>query len=104
MAKRAAYLRDLFFFQAEDGIRDGHVTGFQTCALPIYSDIHRLPESEERGVHRTEGRRMAAGDDSRVRAAEGDLGIPSHHESGGTRSQVGRGQSARWRGDRKSVV
>src|SRR5690625_6004100 len=25
----------LFFFQAEDGIRDGHVTGVQTCALPI---------------------------------------------------------------------
>src|SRR5690606_31086718 len=26
----------LFFFQAEDGIRDFHVTGVQTCALPIY--------------------------------------------------------------------
>src|SRR6266568_2012267 len=25
-----------FFFQAEDGIRDGTVTGVQTCALPIY--------------------------------------------------------------------
>src|SRR5438309_3347242 len=24
-----------FFFQAEDGIRDGPVTGVQTCALPI---------------------------------------------------------------------
>src|SRR5690625_1377308 len=28
-----------FFFQAEDGIRDGHVTGVQTCALPILSDV-----------------------------------------------------------------
>src|SRR5690606_40702310 len=28
----------LFFFQAEDGIRDFHVTGVQTCALPIYLD------------------------------------------------------------------
>src|SRR5437660_7341790 len=27
--------RFVFFFQAEDGIRDGHVTGVQTCALPI---------------------------------------------------------------------
>src|SRR5690606_39988601 len=27
----------LFFFQAEDGIRDFHVTGVQTCALPILS-------------------------------------------------------------------
>src|SRR5437660_4319454 len=26
-----------FFFQAEDGIRDGHVTGVQTCALPIWN-------------------------------------------------------------------
>src|SRR5437879_13879634 len=25
----------LFFFQAEDGIRDTSVTGVQTCALPI---------------------------------------------------------------------
>src|SRR5690625_3696282 len=28
----------LFFFQAEDGRRDGHVTGVQTCALPISWD------------------------------------------------------------------
>src|SRR3989338_8267762 len=26
------------FFQAEDGIRDGTVTGVQTCALPIWTD------------------------------------------------------------------
>src|SRR5256884_4615485 len=26
----------LFFFQAEDGIRDVAVTGVQTCALPIW--------------------------------------------------------------------
>src|SRR5690606_40110057 len=26
---------EYFFFQAEDGIRDFHVTGVQTCALPI---------------------------------------------------------------------
>src|SRR5690606_22802667 len=29
---------DVFFFQAEDGIRDFHVTGVQTCALPILLD------------------------------------------------------------------
>src|SRR5690606_7461152 len=28
---------DFFFFQAEDGIRDFHVTGVQTCALPIFA-------------------------------------------------------------------
>src|SRR5690606_23658193 len=30
-----------FFFQAEDGIRDFHVTGVQTCALPIFDDFAR---------------------------------------------------------------
>src|SRR6266481_8718610 len=30
-----------FFFQAEDGIRDGTVTGVQTCALPILPHRHR---------------------------------------------------------------
>src|SRR5690625_1805815 len=29
----------IFFFQAEDGIRYGHVTGVQTCALPISIQI-----------------------------------------------------------------
>src|SRR5437879_8700998 len=32
----------IFFFQAEDGIRDTSVTGVQTCALPISEAIHRL--------------------------------------------------------------
>src|SRR5690606_39902656 len=30
----------VFFFQAEDGIRDFHVTGVQTCALPIFKANH----------------------------------------------------------------
>src|SRR5207302_2273537 len=32
-----------FFFQAEDGIRDFHVTGVQTCALPIYRGEEESP-------------------------------------------------------------
>src|SRR5690606_33531959 len=35
-----------FFFQAEDGIRDFHVTGVQTCALPI-SAQHRTQLGEQ---------------------------------------------------------
>src|SRR6266496_5130647 len=31
-----------FFFQAEDGIRDLDVTGVQTCALPISSEVKAL--------------------------------------------------------------
>src|SRR5690606_5446492 len=38
--------RDMFFFfQAEDGIRDFHVTGVQTCALPIF--ISPFPDGFE---------------------------------------------------------
>src|SRR5689334_23477611 len=33
-----------FFFQAEDGIRDGTVTGVQTCALPISVDAAATAE------------------------------------------------------------
>src|SRR3712207_3208853 len=33
----------VFFFQAEDGIRDIGVTGVQTCALPIYDRERRYP-------------------------------------------------------------
>src|SRR5205807_6197249 len=34
----------IFFFQAEDGIRDYKVTGVQTCALPISQAVcERLP-------------------------------------------------------------
>src|SRR5690606_40841125 len=33
---------EFFFFQAEDGIRDFHVTGVQTCALPIV--VRELPD------------------------------------------------------------
>src|SRR5690606_31180971 len=36
-----------FFFQAEDGIRDFHVTGVQTCALPIFD--HHLGGGVRRG-------------------------------------------------------
>src|SRR6266496_6318513 len=30
------YVEVIFFFPAEDGIRDLYVTGVQTCALPIF--------------------------------------------------------------------
>src|SRR5256886_3921350 len=48
-ASRKAYVGDyrylfVFFFQAEDGIRDLTVTGVQTCALPISSAMS-LPKS-----------------------------------------------------------
>src|SRR5690606_39284701 len=43
-------------FQAEDGIRDFHVTGVQTCALPICQDLvvlaRRLEEPGEERLRR----------------------------------------------------
>src|SRR5690606_7742913 len=51
-----------FFFQAEDGIRDFHVTGVQTCALPISakpavryvgSAVFASSETPCHGVHAT---------------------------------------------------
>src|SRR5699024_11426822 len=39
----------VFFFQAEDGIRDRNVTGVQACALPIF---HLIRPSRTVGVPR----------------------------------------------------
>src|SRR5256885_7100445 len=62
----------VFFFQAEDGIRDYKVTGVQTCALPICS----RPRA---GVHPHVGTRDAArGREPRSDRAGGkqrDLGV-----------------------------
>src|SRR5207245_6954675 len=38
----------VFFFQAEDGIRDATVTGVQTCALPICGDPRPAPAAAVR--------------------------------------------------------
>src|SRR2546430_6987762 len=38
-------LRCVFFFQAEDGIRDLTVTGVQTCALPISTHTKNMANS-----------------------------------------------------------
>src|SRR5205807_4876071 len=38
-SRPSADRRAVFFFQAEDGIRDYKVTGVQTCALPISGEV-----------------------------------------------------------------
>src|SRR5690625_6088420 len=46
----------VFFFQAEDGIRGGHVTGVQTCALPIFRPSGgRAPRPSARVCAKMEG-------------------------------------------------
>src|SRR6266487_726749 len=40
--RSSSFYNVVFFFQAEDGIRDGRVTGVQTCALPILPPNRRI--------------------------------------------------------------
>src|SRR5690625_7372365 len=68
-----------FFFQAEDGIRDGHVTGVQTCALPIFPDRSGSAgggglRSGSRAAHRPQPRPGGSGDPQRQRSEERRVG------------------------------
>src|SRR5256886_3714180 len=61
----------IFFFQAEDGIRDLTVTGVQTCALPISSErqsVRRNYEERRRGRERAarQSRRRCSGHGARL--------------------------------------
>src|SRR5690606_40346857 len=51
-----------FFFQAEDGIRDFHVTGVQTCALPILTPSLMIPLTGAGNVSITGGGGLATWD------------------------------------------
>src|SRR2546429_6737483 len=85
----------VFFFQAEDGIRDVAVTGVQTCALPIYTE--QPPDSaaelgiiQERPEQHRERQEQA---DREVREA------PSRLDPGWRRSEerrVGKECRSRW--------
>src|SRR5690606_40700541 len=46
--------------QEEDGIRDFHVTGVQTCALPIFPTRSRRKPESDRSGRRAQGRRSPA--------------------------------------------
>src|SRR2546427_11585339 len=66
----------LFFFQAEDGIRDLTVTGVQTCALPISQfdlamKLYHLLGNMTFAVERMNGVRLAL-DDRAGRLPAGD--------------------------------
>src|SRR5256885_3707636 len=45
----------IFFFQAEDGIRDYKVTGVQTCALPISTGSGNIALGYQAGQNLTTG-------------------------------------------------
>src|SRR5256885_6686540 len=55
----------IFFFQAEDGIRDYKVTGVQTCALPILGGFSARDETSHRVTARPWRATLAARKTSR---------------------------------------
>src|SRR5207302_5069563 len=77
-----------FFFQAEDGIRDFHVTGVQTCALPICLRLRsRRPKAR-----RSERAQGSEGSRALLGAAGGraDGGGAGVHRLSAARAQAGR--------------
>src|SRR5689334_24711177 len=61
----------IFFFQAEDGIRDGTVTGVQTCALPISAEQcraagHQRQKRPPRQLSEGQGQSIWAGPQARA--------------------------------------
>src|SRR5256885_10185906 len=53
----------IFFFQAEDGIRDYKVTGVQTCALPISARrAGQMPKNSPTAALKTNASRIASGE------------------------------------------
>src|SRR5438132_2327469 len=67
----------IFFFQAEDGIRDHCVTGVQTCAFPIYRRLalhpavrSRLWRQREFGTVQRDGERDGDREDGGVRSTK----------------------------------
>src|SRR3712207_9254667 len=69
MLEHSCVLSVIFFFQAEDGIRDIGVTGVQTCALPILSRTGPLTTAPVRSrpaePARSQGRSLALLADAR---------------------------------------
>src|SRR5690606_39857423 len=86
-----------FFFQGEDGIRGFHVTGVQTCALPIFQldgratgDRGRAAGGRHRPGHTRAGQRAAGLRHAPVRARAGGRGVRSEER------RVGKEGRTRW--------
>src|SRR5688500_20394663 len=87
----------MFFFQAEDGIRDYKVTGLQTCALPIYlrsgdADaelrVGRAPAGAHQSLRRHAGARRG-GEPAAGNRRRREIGRASCRERGETEEADG---------------
>src|SRR5690606_40054038 len=89
--------RYVFFFQAEDGIRVFHVTGVQTCALPISGDVSRSRPPICRRFISGSTRRGSAG--AATQLIERSTACPRSRRTPGPRSEERRvGKECRSRG------
>src|SRR5690606_40465789 len=90
----------VFFFQAEDGIRDFHVTGVQTCALPIFDRRRRvaaaLAAHDAVDHHHADPRNVAQPDALQQVAPRGVLGAVEEHEVRSEERRVGKEWRAGW--------
>src|SRR2546429_3914152 len=92
-AERASGSCDVFFFQAEDGIRDVAVTGVQTCALPISTMREKKSQCAAPSEFLRKPRHRQAAQNRRKR-----------NEHRGARSELRRMGPRSASRDRKSVV
>src|SRR5688500_19279909 len=83
----------LFFFQAEDGIRDYKVTGVQTCALPIYLSFPEIGKLFNDKHHSTVMYSVEKID--QLRAGDADLDRTLQHIRSEER-RVGKESRSRW--------
>src|SRR5258708_20542157 len=91
----------VFFFQAEDGIRDDLVTGVQTCALPIFfRDLGGLANNlEDLGKIVNEHAQVSKDGELLAHRAAGEVGRGGQRLAVGGRSEerrVGKECRSRW--------
>src|SRR5215510_15984728 len=90
----------VFFFQAEDGIRDGHVTGVQTCALPISGQLAQgRPVGPQQGQQqgRHQGEAGARSEERRVGKECRSRWSPYHEKEKENRGHRGEKTNGRTR-------
>src|SRR5207249_5998918 len=102
----------VFFFQAEDGIRDRNVTGVQTCALPILTEEEVEVYATEYGrtgfTGALQGYRVRRGSNPKTLAelltfSGRSIDAPSMYIAGKSRSEERRvGKEGRSRGSSRA--
>src|SRR5437870_11397791 len=90
----------IFFFQAEDGIRDGHVTGVQTCALPISDRVFGIIQQHDQPLLWKHAHNYRAKTiDSAVMLNYRDGELSRRRERRSEERRVGKEWRAWWGGD-----